>query len=312
MIHSARKFASAGILSVLAATLALAQDVSKDHPIIKRYPGSGVFGGDTGITVAQFDEFDLVAGPMKGGKPTKLVHLEGKVFFAPYRNPEDRSVLEIYRNYEQELKKAGFQTLFACNAAECGDDSASETVKPRFYAVQDAGWSNRYLAARLPRPEGDVYVSLMVHAQGRVGGGSDLYVIEVKPMENKNLVDAASLANDISSTGHVAVYGIYFDTGKADLKPESDAALKEIGTLLQQNANLKLYVVGHTDNQGTLPMNMDLSKRRADSVVAALTAKYGVAAARLQAFGSGPYAPVASNDNEEGRARNRRVELVKE
>jgi len=77
------------------------------------------------------------------------------------------------------------------------------------------------------------------------------------------------LANDISSTGHVTVYGIYFEMGKADLKPESEATLKEIAKLLQQDANLKLYVVGHTDNQGALTLNMDLSKRRADSVVAA-------------------------------------------
>jgi len=124
--------------------------------------------------------------------------------------------------------------------------------------------------------------------------------------------DKGSEANDISSTGHVAVYGIYFDTGKADLKPESDATLKEIAKLLQQDANLKLYVVGHTDNQGTLTLNMDLSKRRADSVVATLTAKYGVTAGRLQAFGSGPYSPVAPNDTEDGRAKNRRVELVKQ
>lgn len=312
MTNLPRKFASAGILSVLAVTLAFAQEGSRDHPMIKRYPGSDVFGGDNAITIAQFDEFGLVAGPIKDGKPAKVLHLEGKVFFAPYSNPNDRSVLEIYRNYEQELKKAGFQTLFACNGADCGGDTAGDSVKPQFYSTQDAAWSNRYLAAKLSRPEGDVYVSLLVHAQGRVGGGTDLYVIEVKPMENKDLVDAASLATDISSTGHVAVYGIYFDTGKADLKPESDATLKEIAKLLQGDAGLKLYVVGHTDNQGSLPTNMDLSKRRADSVAAALTAKYGVTAGRLQAFGAGPYSPVASNDTEDGRARNRRVELVKQ
>ena len=78
------------------------------------------------------------------------------------------------------------------------------------------------------------------------------------------------------------------------------------------DANLKLYVVGHTDNQGTLAMNMDLSKRRADSVVASLTTKFAVPAGRLQAYGSGPYSPVASNDAEEGMAKNRRVELVKQ
>jgi len=125
-------------------------------------------------------------------------------------------------------------------------------------------------------------------------------------------VDAASLANDINRTGHASVYGIYFDTGKADVKPESDATLKEIAKLLQGDPMLKLYVVGHTDSQGALDLNMDLSRRRADAVLAALTTKYAVPPGRLRAYGSGPYAPVASNDSEDGRAKNRRVELVKQ
>ena len=125
-------------------------------------------------------------------------------------------------------------------------------------------------------------------------------------------VNAAALAGDISRTGHSAVYGIYFDTGKADVKPESDAALKEIAKMLQENPALKLLVVGHTDNVGTLASNMDLSKRRAAAVVQVLTATNGVAAARLLAQGAGPLAPVASNGTEEGRAKNRRVELVEQ
>ena len=311
MIKAAQKVAIFLALLAVSAALAVAQEENKDHPLVKRYPGSGVFGGDNAITVAQFDEYNLVTGPIKNGKPTKTVHLEGKVFIAPYSNPDDRSVLEIYKNYQQELSKAGFQTLFACNAAECGGDS-EDGIVPKFYATQDVGWSNRYLAAKLARPEGDVYVSLLVHAQGRTGGGSDLAVIEVKPMENKDLVDAASLANSISTTGHASIYGIYFDTGKADVKPESDATLKEIAKLLQQDAKLKLYVVGHTDNQGTLEANMDLSMRRANAVSQVLAAKYGVATARLKALGDGPSSPVASNEAEDGRARNRRVELVKQ
>ncbi len=157
-------------------------------------------------------------------------------------------------------------------------------------------------------------MSLLVDDQGGNGRPNvELYVIEMKPMEgNLITVDAASLANDITRTGHASVYGILFDTGKADIKPESDATLKEIAKLLQASPTLRLYVVGHTDNQGALDMNMDLSKRRADGVLAALTAKYGVPAARLRAFGNGPYSPVASNDSEEGRAKNRRVELVKQ
>ncbi len=116
----------------------------------------------------------------------------------------------------------------------------------------------------------------------------------------------------VARTGHAAIYGIYFDSGKADIKPESDATLKEIAKLLQADPALKLYVVGHTDNQGSLQSNMDRSRRRADAVTKQLTTKYAVSAARLSPQGDGPTAPVASNDTEEGRAKNRRVELVKQ
>jgi outer membrane protein OmpA-like peptidoglycan-associated protein len=109
------------------------------------------------------------------------------------------------------------------------------------------------------------------------------------------------------------VNGILFDTGKAEVKPESAAALNEVVKLLQQDAKLKVYVVGHTDTVGALAANLDLSRRRALAVVQVLTsAPYSVAADRLQAFGAGPYAPLASNDSEEGRTLNRRVELVKQ
>jgi outer membrane protein OmpA-like peptidoglycan-associated protein len=157
-------------------------------------------------------------------------------------------------------------------------------------------------------------VSLLVDDQGGdFRPNTELYVIEVKSMESELItVNAASLANDINRTGHASVYGIYFDTGKADIKPASDATLNEIAKLLQGDPKLKLYVVGHTDNQGALDLNMDLSRRRAEAVLTALTMKYAVPAGRLRAYGSGPYVPVASNDSEDGRAKNRRVELVKQ
>lgn len=142
---------------------------------------------------------------------------------------------------------------------------------------------------------------------------AEVVIVEMKPMDSGLVtVNAESLAGDITRTGHASVYGIYFDTGKADVKPESDAALKEIAKLLQKDAQLKLYVVGPTDNVGNLASNQDLSQRRADAVAQLLSAKYGVPPSRLRAIGDGPSAPVASNDSEEGRAKNRRVELVKQ
>jgi outer membrane protein OmpA-like peptidoglycan-associated protein len=143
---------------------------------------------------------------------------------------------------------------------------------------------------------------------------NDLYltVVEKQAMAQQVVADAKFMAEGISSTGHVAIYGIYFDFNKSDVKPESDPALKEIAKLLQQDAKLKLYVVGHTDNVGGLDYNMKLSQQRAEAVVKELVSKYKITPDRLKAHGVGPLAPVTSNDTEDGKAKNRRVELVKQ
>jgi len=299
----------------LSAPYAVGQDQdtegSKDHPLISRYPGSYI----ARYLSKEFDAFTLPLGEVVDGKMTKSQPLEGKITRIVYVAPAGRSVVEVFRNYQGALQKGGFATLFTCGPQGCGSgvgNAYANSGDNLDYWGPEHGI--HYVSAKLPRPEGDVYVSLLTDDLGpdsRVD--AELYVIEMKPMQSDLIrVDAASLANDINRTGHASVYGIYFDTGKADVKPESDAAMKEIAKLLQGDPKLKLYVVGHTDNQGTLDMNMDLSRRRADAVLAALTTKYGVPAGRLRSYGSGPYSPVASNDNENGRAKNRRVELVKQ
>jgi len=306
----------AGLLIGLSAPFAAGQDQdvegSKDHPLISRYPGSYI----AKYLTKEFDEFALPLGPVnEENKITKNQPLEGKITRIVYVAPVGRTVLEVFRNYQDALKKAGFETLFTCGPQGCGS-----TVANAYANSGDSAdyWGPEhgihYISAKLARPEGDVYVSLLVDDQGPDSRtNAELYIIEVKPMETGLItVDAASLANDINRTGHASVYGIYFDTGKANIKPESDATMSEIAKLLQGDPTLKLYVVGHTDNQGALDLNMDLSLRRAQAVLAALTTKYAVPATRLKAYGCGPYSPVASNDSEDGRAKNRRVELVKQ
>jgi OOP family OmpA-OmpF porin len=144
------------------------------------------------------------------------------------------------------------------------------------------------------------------------GDGYTLEIIEKKAMTQDVAADANALANDIAATGKAAVYGIYFDTGKSVVKPESEPALSEIGKLLKENGSLKLHVVGHTDNVGDLASNMKLSQARADAVVQALVSKQGVDAKRLKASGVGSLCPAASNGTDEGKAKNRRVELVEQ
>jgi OmpA-OmpF porin, OOP family len=314
--HTCKAATLASLLLCVAMPGMAQSDVkgSKDHPLISRYPGSYI----TDYFQKEYDEIILPLGKgnSKQGKFEKSQHLEGKITGIVYRSPAGRSELEIFRNYESAVKQAGFETLFDCAKEACADGG-------RYTLYGNGSWDEywwpshdiRYLSAKLSRQQGDAYVSVFVEKGPGTNDGPTvtLFVIEMKPMETGLVtVDAATLAADLTRIGHASVYGIYFDTGKADVKPESDATLAEIGKLLKQDASLKLYVVGHTDNVGTLANNMDLSKRRADAVVKILTIKYSISAARLSAQGDGPLAPVASNDTEDGRAKNRRVELVKQ
>lgn len=294
----------------LLAARAPAQDDewTKDHPMVPRYPGSEPMGAPGKFR--DFDEFTLVLGKVTGeGQAEKTQAVEGRVYTVTYRNPEGRSPLEIYKNYEQGLLKAGFRLLYTCVGPACGEWASVGEIR-----FADPSYVRRFLTAKLARPAGDVYASVLVQAQTpQMAGETHLAVIEVKSMETGLVsVDAKAMGSDIVATGHIALYGIYFDSGKSVVKPESEPTLKEIAALLSGNPRLKLHVVGHTDSVGDLASNMELSRARAGAVVQALTTKHGMAPGRLRADGVGPLSPVASNRDESGRAKNRRVELVEQ
>ncbi|OGW30328.1 MAG: hypothetical protein A3J81_06075 [Nitrospirae bacterium RIFOXYB2_FULL_43_5] len=309
------------LLTLLTVGSVFAQDVggSKDHPLISRFPGSSI----TRYDMKQFNEYAVPLGKMEKGALTKSQKLEGTVTQITYAAPKDRSVLEIFRNYESAMKNAGFVTLFSGKKNELGDKWLDKftgaTERPVGYGEAALGTQLsqsdfRFMAAKLTRAEGDVYVALCVAGFGWYQYPLvQLDIIETKPMETGLVkVNAEAMAKEIELTGHVSIYGIYFDTGKTDVKPQSEEALAEIAKLLTQDRTLNLYVVGHTDNVGTLASNMDLSKRRAEAVVKVLVSKYSIGTERLYAAGVGPLSPVVANKIEEGRAKNRRVELVKQ
>jgi outer membrane protein OmpA-like peptidoglycan-associated protein len=120
------------------------------------------------------------------------------------------------------------------------------------------------------------------------------------------------LEKQLTQDKRAVTYGIYFDFNKDTLKPESEPVLKQIVQAMTDNPDWKLTVEGHTDNIGGDSYNVDLSKRRAESVKQALVSRYDIAPGRLLTGGFGASSPVATNDTLEGRARNRRVELVRE
>ncbi len=305
---------------------------SQDHPTVSRYTGSVIIGYD----FRKFEDYVLPLGPVSGSPSgytaKKSQKLEGKLTRILYLAPLERSTLEVFRNYEQELKKGGFQVLFTCAAVSCGQqpDGMRHMLFPMGTEQQLKGhdlmrvWTmvqdQRYAAAKRSTPQGDTYASVYVARDANPGVPATnnrslvlLEIVETAPMDSGLVtVDAAAMAKEIAQAGHIALYGIYFDTNKADLKPESTAAIVEIAKLLKADPGLKLLVVGHTDGVGGYEPNVVLSDRRAAAVLQELTTKHGVAAARLRAVGVGMAAPVASNETDEGRAKNRRVELVKQ
>ncbi len=280
------------------------QAEQEDHPLVSRFPGSEI----QKFSVKEFDEYNFIEGIDHKKKEFIGKKLAGRVTRIVYSNPKERSVLEIYKNFEMALNKGGMKTLFQCTGKECGADLSVNSWS-RFNGISAyTGDKSRYLAGRIESNGQQAYVSLMV---GR--NRTQVDVIEIKSMETGLVsVNAETLSKDIDQRGHVRIYGIYFDTGKSTIRPESKPALKEIATLLQLRKSLKLFVVGHTDSVGPLEVNMSLSNERAQAVVQNLIDKYEVAGNRLTPYGVGPLAPAASNSTEEGRSLNRRVELVKQ
>ncbi|MEW8475254.1 MAG: DUF4892 domain-containing protein [Candidatus Thiodiazotropha endolucinida] len=295
------------LIAVCIVTIAIpvsAADVngSADYPLISRFPGSSI----KEYRFTEFDEFTLPTGVDYSTKR----EVEGKVTEIRYTSEPGNSPAQVFRSYVMALEEAGYTDLYMCKQQQCG--TGIKLTLGKFNGPGVLGDDCRYKAAHLVRDVGDMFVSLLVCDWWDTDlVATFLDVIEAEPLEGGLItISAEQLQEDILQEGHTALYGVYFDTNKADLKPASKPTLDEVSRLLHDNADLKILVVGHTDNAGELAYNVSLSKRRAQAVINALVDGYGIDAGRLHAFGAGMYAPVASNSSEKGRALNRRVELV--
>lgn len=315
-----------GLLLSLGSTFAQDKAGAKDHPALKRYKDSFIFQ----YSQEAYAPYKLALGkalnaavPSSEGKIIeKEQTIEGRVTRLSYLAPAGRSSLEVFRNYEQELKAKGFSTLFKGEQKEeLGFRFAKryEGIFSQIFEYNDEG--NYYITAKLERPEGNITAAIFVcdYVMGLTGGLNPIKgqpviqvdIIEDKPMDERMVVvSAEKMASSIETTGRIALYGIYFDFNKADLKPESAPTLEQMAKLLRTLPSMKLMVVGHTDNVGGFDYNLNLSGKRAQAVVQELSTRYGIDASRLQPMGASFMAPVASNRTDEGRAKNRRVELV--
>jgi OOP family OmpA-OmpF porin len=258
---------------------------SKDPALLTRMPGFYI----EEYRESQFDAHEFV---VQKGNSTANQRVEGHLTYWRYDiipgTATPPSWLQIARNYQNAVQRLGGKQMY------------------------DAGPRNNYDSTFLISKNGaDTWIELQPRGRSDGSGMYTLLIVEVQKMQQDVVANADALKSGLADSGHVEVPGILFDFGKSELKPESQAAIQEIAKLLQSNPALKLWVVGHTDAVGSAESNVTLSNARAAAVIQALTERNGIDPKRLAPFGAGPYAPVASNDSEDGRARNRRVELVK-
>ncbi|MFZ5549830.1 MAG: OmpA family protein [Pseudomonadota bacterium] len=319
-----------------AADVAWGTDLpgAQDHPLMRRFTGAWLVGyrqepwaqalWPTGPGVAGWDKLKDVAT------------LEGQVTRLVYLTPRGKGPLEVFRNHEQAFTAAGFQKQFACEA-DCDKlywtwyrhtkpvdglrwqtEGHITTESNSRYSMNSAlqPTQGRFWAGRAERGGKPVHVLLYTgDAANNITGMAATYVqiVEPRPMATGQVqvADAAALQAGLSAEGRATLGGLLFDTGKAELKPDSRVQLEAMAAVLKGQPQWKVFIVGHTDNVGLLEANLALSQARAQAVVAALAAApYGIDARRLLARGVANVAPVASNADEPGRARNRRVEMV--
>jgi outer membrane protein OmpA-like peptidoglycan-associated protein len=233
---------------------------------------------------SEFDSYNFYNGK-------NCTTVEGKKFKRTYSLKEDAqksSVIQIIRNYSNAIKDNGGTVIYEGmpQNAECADNNGLNMVVGK--AVKDGN---------------ELWVEVVTLA------GDDYYLTVVLKELMKQDVTASSMFEALNRDGHIALY-INFDTGKSIIRDESKPIIDQIVQMMNENPDLKLSVEGHTDNVGTPASNKTLSEARAKSVVSAIVAQ-GITADRLNPAGYGQDKPIADNNTEEGRAQNRRVELVR-
>jgi OOP family OmpA-OmpF porin len=242
----------------------------KDSPIITRMPGSTIHSCEN----KEYEQVKMPVGKNKDGEVTEKT-LEGEFHSWDYGTREGVSEIQVFRNFETALKQAGMKIVY-----EDSPGTITANKGDTWYWLQNSG--SYY------------YQTLLT----------------VKSMQQEVTADASSIADELSKSGRIALYGIHFETAKATILPESETVLAEVAKMLQQNRDVKVSIEGHTDNVGSAAANQTLSEKRAQAVVAWLSS-HGIEGSRLQAKGWGASKPVGDNATEDGRAKNRRVELVK-
>ncbi len=297
----------------------------QEHPLITRYPGQVI----TWQEIENYRAFKVPVGPVTGYRQIgEWIETQGLVTRTLYTyRGTDRTVSEIYQNYLEGLEAEGFEILATRYTPDRnGGDIASRSwtgvyqinnpwSKSGEIGTQASGTSGSGGAAAIvatkDRATGRVYVVVSTEQHNTDYVGTLVDIVEEAAAETGLIaVDAEAIGKGIREEGRVVLDGILFDYDKATIQPESASALQAAAEFIAANPEMRFYVVGHTDAKGELVYNRNLSQARAQAVADTLVEDYGVDRDRIEGHGVGPLVPVFTNSSEEGRARNRRVELV--
>jgi outer membrane protein OmpA-like peptidoglycan-associated protein len=329
---SARRHGGGIFLLSLLRRFAHAADVpgGKDPAGFKRYEGSQIIHH----AESRYAEHLLD----RDGGWGKTETTEGEIGRVVYLVPEGPTALEVLRNYEQMLTEAGFQQSFELKS-EAVSVITSYFCEHFFFGFEKreanapykycGGAVNPHYATYKGAKDGkDVTVAVLIGESAAmdwaepgvktpiaVKKGQAIAAIDVitgKAVENKMvLVKAADIADALASKGSIDLYGIFFDVDKTDIKPDSTKTLDEVASLLKIDRSLKLEISGHTDNTGTAEHNLKLSDGPARAVSTPSSRTTASTRCVSEAKGYGDTKPVSPNDTDDGRAKNRRVELKK-
>ena len=273
------------------------------NPQLGKFPYVSLIEGyhrrEQGSKDAAFDRYEFFDG-------AKIIPVEGRLTTIEAEGQE-ASAHQVFKTYESLVKDLGGVKVFEGK----GEDMSGARVEFRDKRHRDPVYDGDEMGIYMVRtPEKEIWVEGYIPQHYGREGTYFLTVVEKKALDVKaSLLPAEEMKRELDAKGHVALY-INFDFDKADIKPESQPIIDQIVKLLKNNPSLNLTVEGYTDNVGTPPYNKKLSDARAKSVVGALTAQ-GIDALRLKAVGYGQDKPIADNGTDDGRAKNRRVELVK-
>ena len=320
--------------ALLAASIALiasafGQDApgSTDHPMVKRYPGQVI----AWTRIENFMPYKVPTGPVEGYRNIpKAEATQGRVTRIFYKlENANRTHTEVWKNYSDALKAAGFQILAEGVFPEADvtgkigargwqeqvfrDNPWGDTNAPvqTLIAGDSTQKGSGSVVAKKVRAEGTTYVVVNVEQHTAKYIGALVDVIEVGAAQTGLVtVTADAIGKGIAESGRVVLDGVFFDYDKASLQATSKPAFDAIAQYLKANPTKTFYVVGHTNSRGTFAYNSKLADDRARAVVDKLVKDYAIASARLEPHGVGPLNPVYSNANDAGREKNRRVELV--